>query len=144
MSRRDWRLFGRLHARLYKRLGGRFVDSVGLGRKVLLLTTTGRKSGKPRTTPLVYMPHGSDFIIYPSNGGKDSPPAWWLNLQSPPPATVQIGKPRRQIQARPATPDEHTQIWPKAESYNPHWRNYAQTVSRQIPLVLLEGHSPTP
>ena len=144
MSRRDWRLFGRLHARLYKRLGGRFVDSVGLGRKVLLLTTTGRKSGKPRTTPLVYMPHGNDFIIYPSNGGKESPPAWWLNLQTTPAATVQIGKTRHQIQARPATPDEHAQLWPKAESYNPHWRTYAQTVSRQIPLVLLEGHSPSP
>ena len=57
MNGRDWRLFGRLHTKLYKRLGGRFVDSVGLGRKVLLLTTTGRKSGKQRTTPLVYMPH---------------------------------------------------------------------------------------
>jgi hypothetical protein len=118
MSQRDWRLFGRLHTRLYKRLGGRFVDSVGLGRKVLLLTTTGRKSGKPRTTPLVYMPHGNDFIIYPSNGGKESPPAWWLNLQT--------------------TPDEHAQLWPKAESYNPHWRNYAKTITR------LEGHSPSP
>jgi deazaflavin-dependent oxidoreductase (nitroreductase family) len=144
MSQRDWRLFGRLHTRLYKRLGGRFVDSVGLGRKVLLLTTTGRKSGKPRTTPLVYMPHGNDLIIYPSNGGKESPPAWWLNLQTTPAATIQIGKTRHQIQARPATPAEHTQIWPKAESYNPHWRTYAQTVSRQIPLVILEGHSPTP
>ena len=105
MSQRDWRLFGRLHTRLYKRLGGRFVDSVGLGRKVLLLTTTGRKSGKPRTTPA---------------------------------ATVQIGKTRHQIQARPATPDEHAQLWPKAESYNPHWRNYAKTITR------LEGHSPSP
>jgi len=144
MNGRDWRLFGRLHTKLYKRLGGRFVGSVGLGRKVLLLTTTGRKSGKQRTTPLVYMPHGNDFIIYPSNGGKESPPAWWLNLQTTPAATVQIGKTRHQIQARPATPDEHAQLWPKAESYNPHWRNYAQTVSRQIPLVLLEGHSPSP
>ena len=142
MSRRDWRLFGRLHARLYKSLGGRLVGSVGLGREVLLLTTTGRKTGKQRTTPLVYMPHGNDVIIYPSNGGKESPPAWWLNLQSTPTATIQIGKTRRQIQARPATPDEHTQLWPKAESYNPHWRNYAKTITR--PLIILEGHSPSP
>ena len=75
MSGRDWRLFGRLHAQLYKRFGGRFVGSVGLGRKVLLLTTIGRKSGQPRTTPLVFMPHGDDLIVYPSNGGKESPPA---------------------------------------------------------------------
>jgi deazaflavin-dependent oxidoreductase (nitroreductase family) len=133
MNGRDWRLFGRLHTKLYKRLGGRFVGSVGLGRKVLLLTTTGRKSGKQRTTPLVYMPHGNDFIVYPSNGGKESPPAWWLNLQTTPTAT---------IQARPATEQEHAQIWPKAEAYNPHWRNYAKTITR--PLAILEGHSPSP
>jgi deazaflavin-dependent oxidoreductase (nitroreductase family) len=144
VSRRDWRFFGRLHTSLYKRLGGRLVGSVGLGRKVLLLTTTGRKSGKQRTTPLVYMPHGNEVIIYPSNGGKESQPAWWLNLQTTPTATIQIGKQTRQIQARPATPEEYTSIWPKAESYNPHWHDYAQNVSRHIPLVILEGHSPTP
>jgi deazaflavin-dependent oxidoreductase (nitroreductase family) len=137
MSRRDWRLFGRLHARLYKSLGGRLVGSVGLGREVLLLTTTGRKTGKQRTTPLVYMPHGNDVIIYPSNGGKESPPAWWLNLQTNPGATIQIGNTRRRIQARSVTREEHAQIWPKAEAYNPHWRNYAKTISR--PLVILEG-----
>ena len=138
MSQRDWRIFGRLHTRLYKHLGGRFVGSVGLGRKVLLLTTTGRKSGLQRTTPLVYMPHGKDVIIYPSNGGKESPPAWWLNLQATPVATIQIGRTSRQVQARPASPEEYAQIWPNAESYNPHWRDYAKNVSRPIPLVLLE------
>ena len=144
MSRRDWRFFGRLHTNLYKRLGGRLVGTVGLGRKVLLLTTTGRKSGKQRTTPLVYMPHGDDVIIYPSNGGKESPPAWWLNLQTTPSATIQVGKETRQIQARPATPAEYAQIWPKAESYNPHWRDYSKKVTRPLPLIILEGHSPTP
>ena len=144
MSRRDWRSFGRLHAELYKLLGGRFVGSVGLGRKVLLLTTTGRKTGKPRTTPLVYMPHGNDVIVYPSNGGKESPPAWWLNLQANPTATIQLGRATRQIQARPATDQEYTKLWPQAETYNPHWRNYAKTLTRHPPLVILEGHSPTP
>jgi deazaflavin-dependent oxidoreductase (nitroreductase family) len=144
MSARDWRSFGQLHTKLYKRLGGRFVGSVGLGRKVLLLTTTGRKSGKQRTTPLVYMPHGDEVLIYPSNGGKEAQPAWWLNLQANPAATIQLGKTIRQVQARPATPEEYAAIWPQAESYNPHWRDYAKTVTRPIPLVILEGHSPTP
>ena len=139
MSARDWRSFGHLHTKLYKRLGGRFVGSVGLGRKVLLLTTTGRKSGLQRTTPLVYMPHGDDVIVYPSNGGKQSPPAWWLNLQTNPAATIQLGKTIRQVQARPATPEEYAAIWPQAEQYNPHWRDYAKTVTRPIPLVILEG-----
>jgi deazaflavin-dependent oxidoreductase (nitroreductase family) len=140
MSARDWRSFGRLHTKLYKLLGGRFVGSVGLGRKVLLLTTTGRKSGLERTTPLVYMPHSDDVIVYPSNGGKEAEPAWWLNLQTNPTGTIQLGKTTHQVQARRATAEEYAALWPQAEQYNPHWRTYAQTVARLIPLVLLEGH----
>lgn len=138
MSGRDWRGFGRLHAKLYKLLGGRLVGSVGRGRKVLLLTTTGRKSGLERTTPLVYMPHGVDLIVYPSNGGKESPPAWWLNLQAEPEATIQIGDASSAVRARAASDSEHADIWPKAETYNSHWRDYAQRVSRRIPMVILE------
>lgn len=138
MSGRDWRLFGRIHTALYKTLGGRFVGSVGLGRKVLLLSTTGRRSGAERTTPLVYMPYGKDLIVYPSNGGKESQPAWWLNLQSDPLARVQLGKEQSQVRARQATETEYNAIWPAAEQYNPHWRDYARTVRRPIPLVILE------
>jgi deazaflavin-dependent oxidoreductase (nitroreductase family) len=139
MSGRDWRLFGRLHARLYRLLGGRFVDSVGFGRKVLLLTTTGRKSGVQRTTPLVYMPFGDGVIIYPSNGGKETPPAWWLNLQANPVATIQIRNALHEVRARAATDVEYAEAWPKAAEYNPHWRQYAESVARNIPLVILEG-----
>jgi deazaflavin-dependent oxidoreductase (nitroreductase family) len=142
MSGRDWRVFGRLHTKLYELLGGRFVGSVGLGRKVLLLTTTGRKSGLRRTTPLVYMPHGNQLIVYPSNGGKEAPPAWWLNLQANPVAAIQIGRQVRQVEARSATDAEYATVWPKASAYNPHWRQYAESVARKIPLVILEGHAP--
>ena len=138
MSGRDWRLFGRIHAKLYQRLGGRFVGTVGLGRKVLLLTTTGRKSGVERTTPLVYMPLGNRQVIYASNGGKESPPAWWLNLQADPRATIQIGRVKSEVSARAATEAEYAEIWPEAEAYNPHWRDYKTNVKRDIPLILLE------
>jgi len=138
MSGRDWRLFGRVHTALYKALGGRFVGSVGFGRKVLLLSTTGRRSGVERTTPLVYMPHGENLIVYPSNGGKEAQPAWWLNLQSNPRARVQVGQEQRRVLARQATETEYEAIWPVAERYNPHWRDYARTVQRPIPLVILE------
>ncbi len=138
MSGRDWRAFGRLHAKLYKCLGGRFVGSVALGRKVLLLTTTGRKSGKARTTPLVYMQHGDDAIVYPSNGGKETPPAWWLNLQACPDAHVQIGKAVHPVRARRASDAEYAELWPKAAAYNAHWKGYEAKVRRRIPLVLLE------
>ncbi|MFW2386839.1 MAG: nitroreductase/quinone reductase family protein [Polyangiales bacterium] len=138
MSGRDWRLFGRLHTGLYKLLGGRMVDQVGLGRKVLLLTTTGRKSGLRRTAPVVYMPHGDELIVYPSNGGKESPPAWWLNLQSEPSAAVQIGSETHPVRARQASAAEYETIWPAAARYNPHWRQYERSVQRRIPLVVLE------
>jgi deazaflavin-dependent oxidoreductase (nitroreductase family) len=138
MSGRDWRLFGRLHAKLYKALGGRFVGTVGLGRKVLLLTTTGRKSGLERTTPLVYMARGDTYVVYASNGGKETPPAWWLNLQADPICTIQIGEHTCRVRAREATEAEYREIWPEAEDYNPHWRDYKTNVARHIPLILLE------
>jgi deazaflavin-dependent oxidoreductase (nitroreductase family) len=138
MSGRDWRLFGRLHAKLYQRLGGRFVGTVGLGRKVLLLTTTGRKSGLKRTTPLVYMPLGDRRVVYASNGGKESSPAWWLNLQADPRATIQIGRSKTEVSARAASESEYAEIWPEAERYNPHWRDYEKNVKRNIPLIILE------
>lgn len=138
MSGRDWRAFGRLHAKLYRRLGGRLVGSVGMGRKVLVLTTTGRKTGAERTTALVYMQDGNDLIVYPSNGGKETPPAWWLNLQAHPAARVQIGREEREVHARAASDDEYARLWPKAASYNSHWQGYAETVARKIPLVILE------
>lgn len=138
MSGRDWRLFGRLHAKLYKALGGRFVGTVGLGRKVLLLTTTGRKSGLERTTPLVYMPRGDTYVVYASNGGKETPPAWWLNLRADPLCTIQIGKRKSGVRARQASEAEYAEIWPEAEAYNPHWRDYRKSVARHIPLIILE------
>ena len=138
MSGRDWRLFGRMHAKLYRALGGRFVGNLGLGRTVLLLTTTGRKSGLSRTTPLIYMPAGSDLVIYASNGGKETPPAWWLNLQANPDAAIQIGRRTERVQARRASEAEYAQLWPKAAEYNPHWRDYERNTKRPIPLVILE------
>lgn len=138
MSGRDWRAFGRLHTKLYRRLGGRLVGTVSRGRKVLLLTTTGRKSGQPRTTPLVYMELGDDALVYPSNGGKETSPAWWLNLQANPAAEVQIGKAVHAVRARAATEAEYEELWPKAAAYNSHWRGYEANVKRKIPLVVLE------
>lgn len=138
MSGRDWRTFGRIHTKLYKALGGRFVSNLGLGRQVLLLTTTGRKSGLERTTPLVYMAVGDAQVIYASNGGKETPPAWWFNLQADPRASIQIGRKTTPVKAREVTDEEYARIWPDAETYNPHWRDYRKTVKRHIPLVILE------
>lgn len=138
MSSKDWRSFGRLHTKLYQRLGGRFVGSVGGGRKILVLTSIGRKSDLERTSPLVYMPHENGPIVYASNGGKESPPAWWLNLQANSEAKVQIGRDIHKVRARALTPSEHAEIWPEAQAYNSHWRTYQKNVTRHIPLIILE------
>jgi deazaflavin-dependent oxidoreductase (nitroreductase family) len=84
------------------------------------------------------MPEGNDLVVYPSNGGKETPPAWWLNLQAEPEARIQIGNASTAVRARAADESEYAEIWPKAEAYNPHWRDYARSVSRRIPLVILE------
>ena len=105
------------------------------------MTTTGRKTGAKRTTPLVYMPYGNAFVVYPSNGGRETPPAWWLNLQANPEATIQIRRQTQPVRARQATEHEYAALWPQAAAYNPHWRDYARTVTRPIPLILLEGQA---
>lgn len=138
MSGRDWRTFGRIHAKLYKALDGRFVGNLGLGRTVLLLTTTGRKSGVERTAPLIYLPVDDAYVIYASNGGKETPPAWWFNLQADPQAKIQIGRQTFDVRARDVTEEEYARIWPDAAAYNPDWRRYEKNTKRHIPLVLLE------
>src|SRR5262245_33138739 len=95
----NFRRFGRFHTWLYRVSGGRLLGSVGLGRQILLLTTTGRRSGVPRTTPLVYMPDGERYVVYGSNGGLETPPAWLLNLETRPDAEVEIGKRRIPVRA---------------------------------------------
>jgi deazaflavin-dependent oxidoreductase (nitroreductase family) len=114
------------------RIGGRFgkVD-------ILLLTTTGRKSGRPRTVPLQYFRDGEDLAVVGSNAGDDRHPAWWLNLQAHPEAKVQIGAGNRPVQARLATPEEKARIWPEVTAVYPGYDEYQTRTSREIPLVLL-------
>jgi deazaflavin-dependent oxidoreductase (nitroreductase family) len=136
----NYKRFGKLHTWLYRLSGGRVLGSVGLGRKVLLLSTRGRRSGNLRTTPLVYMPQGEHFVIYASNGGLEALPAWFLNLQAEPQATVEVGRRRVSVTMHIASDAELEQLLPVAHDYNPHWKGYAANTRRQIPLVVL---SPT-
>ena len=86
-----WKPIGRLHAWLYRTTGGRIGHRAGHITH-LLLTTTGRKSGEPRTVTLTYMAEGDNYILVASNGGADRHPVWWLNLKKNPRAQVQVGK----------------------------------------------------
>jgi deazaflavin-dependent oxidoreductase (nitroreductase family) len=132
-----WRVLGRLHTALYRATGGRIGHSAG-GISNLLLTTTGRKSGEPRTVPLAYVQDGERFIVVASNGGADRAPAWWGNLRRDPTGTVQIGPRTVAVRAREATPEEHAVLWPRLKAGNPFFAQYEQITARRIPVVVLE------
>lgn len=105
---------------------------------MLLLTTTGRRSGKSRTTPLLYLRDGDALAVVASNGGRDWPPAWWLNLQREPRAAVELGRERRAVTARKAAPEEHARLWAEFTRRYGGYETYAQRTTREIPVVVLE------
>ena len=138
---RMWPVLGRLmrgHAAVYRATGGRLGARVPGLPSILLLDHVGARSGKGRTTPLVYMPDGDDLLVVASKGGHPQDPAWMHNLRAHPDTEVQVGGKRLKVHAREATPDERRRLWPKAAAYNPHWVRYRKRTSREIPLVLLE------
>jgi deazaflavin-dependent oxidoreductase (nitroreductase family) len=125
-----------LHRALYRLTGGRLVGRVW-NLSILLLTTTGRKSGAARTTPLCYFPDGDDLVVVASNGGMDWYPDWWLNLMNDPHATVEIGRTRRRVMARAASPEERARLWAALTAVAPGYLEYERRTSRVIPLGLL-------
>ena len=136
-----WPLLSRLmrgHARVYRATGGRIGGNVPGMPSLLLLDHVGAKTGKRRTTPLVYMPRGDDFVVVASKGGYPKDPGWMHNLRAHPDTQVQIGRKRFDVRAHEATPDERRELWPKAADYNPVWDQYRKRTSREIPLVILE------
>jgi deazaflavin-dependent oxidoreductase (nitroreductase family) len=126
------------HAALYRATGGRIGGRLPGLPSLLLLDHVGAKSGKRRTTPLVYMPEGERFLVVASKGGHPRHPAWFHNLRAHPDTEVQIGTRRIQVHAREADEQERDLLWPKAADYNPHWGRYRKRAPREIPLVLLE------
>jgi deazaflavin-dependent oxidoreductase (nitroreductase family) len=125
------------HTALYRASGGR-IASAFQGMPVLLLTTTGRRSGKSRTTPLLYVRDGDAFAVVASNGGSDYTPAWWLNLRRDPHAEVEIGRARARVTARKASPEEHARLWAEFTSAFSGYAKYATKTAREIPVVMLE------
>lgn len=130
-------LITRVHRALYRATGGR-VGAKLLGIRVLLLTTIGRRSGKERVTPLLYVPDEKGFVVIASNAGDERDPAWWLNLRARPDATVQAGRERCAVRAREALPDEDALLWPKLVSAYRFYPRYRARAKRRIPIVILE------
>jgi F420H(2)-dependent quinone reductase len=133
---RTIRLIGRLHAYFWRLTRGRFVDGIG-GAPFILLTTKGRKTGRLRTTPVLYLQDGSDLIVVASFGGNDMHPAWYLNLKQSPEAEIVIRGERRRVTSREITREEKKLIWPQLVKLYPQFDVYQQRTSREIPLLRL-------
>ena len=133
-----WKPTGRLHAWLYRSTRGRIGHRTGHITN-LLLTTTGRKSSKPRTVTLTYMADGESYVLVASNGGSDRHPVWWLNLQKNPHAQVQVGSKTFRVVASEADAPERARLWPKLKAYNPFYAQYEQITERCIPVVVLRA-----
>jgi deazaflavin-dependent oxidoreductase (nitroreductase family) len=131
-------LFGQEHVDRYRATDGEEGHEWLEGSKTLLLTTTGRKSGEPRTNPLIYAPHGDDYMIVASKGGTDAPPAWYLNLSENPEVEVQVKGDRFKARARIASAEEKPEMWQTMVAEWPHYDAYQQNTSREIPVVVLE------
>jgi deazaflavin-dependent oxidoreductase (nitroreductase family) len=133
----------RAHRTLYRASGGRILGTL-VGMPVLLLTTTGRRTGKQRTTALTFLRDGSDLVLIASNGGADRPPDWWLNLLRNTRAVVQIGRSRSIVTARMASAEERERLWPVITAAYAGYATYQQKTARQIPVVLLTADSLQP
>jgi deazaflavin-dependent oxidoreductase (nitroreductase family) len=126
----------------YRLSNGRVAAHVPGGAPICLLTTTGRRSGRPRTVPLLYIPHDDDqIVVVASHGGMSRHPAWYLNLLADPEVTVDVGSRRRPMTARPATDVERAELWPALTAVYPHFDAYQRRTDRIIPVLILV---PTP
>jgi deazaflavin-dependent oxidoreductase (nitroreductase family) len=122
---------------MYRLSSGRVAGHSPTGAPICLLTTTGRKTGRPRTVPLLYMPDGDDLYVVASKGGMSTHPAWYLNLLADPHVTVEAHGRTFPAVARLAADEERERMWPTLVSVYEHFDSYRVRTSRFIPLVVL-------
>ena len=121
---------------LYTSTGGRIGGTMN-GGDVLLLTTTGRKSGKQRTVPLLYIRDGSAYVITASAGGADRHPGWFFNVRSNPQATIQVKDKQMRVVSEVAGPEKKRELWARLLEVAPFFARYQQRTQREIPMVSL-------
>ena len=121
---------------LYRLTGGAIGGQIQ-GLPVLLLTTIGRKSGQPRTVPLGFLRDGSTYVIIASYAGLPRHPAWFLNLESHPEATIQLKKRQMQVKAETANQEKKRELWARLMEVAPGYADYQKRTSRDIPMVIL-------
>jgi F420H(2)-dependent quinone reductase len=122
---------------LYNVSGGRIGGKMGKV-PVLLLTTTGRKTGKQRTLPLVFIMDGPAYVITASAGGADKNPGWFINIRSNPRATIQVKDKHIKVTAEIAGPEKKSELWARLVDVAPNFAGYQKRTSREIPMVILQ------
>lgn len=132
-----FRMLGAVHRRAYRLTGGKVGGRI-VGTPVLLLTTTGRKSGRPRTQPLLYTRAGEGYAVIASKGGAPRHPLWYLNLRAHPLAEITVGRETRTVRARDAEEGERERLWRQLADRYSGYDRYAEKTSRRIPVVVLE------
>jgi deazaflavin-dependent oxidoreductase (nitroreductase family) len=133
-------LFGQEHVERYRATDGA-EGHEWQGTQTLLLTTTGRKSGEPRTTPLIYAEDGDRYVIVASKGGAPDDPGWYQNLSQDPDVELQVLDEVFPARARTAEGEERDRLWAKMNEVWPHYAEYAEKTDRTIPVVVLERAS---
>jgi deazaflavin-dependent oxidoreductase (nitroreductase family) len=131
-------LFGAEHVRRYRETDGDVGHNWRRGSKTLLLTTNGRQTGKPTTTPLIYERVGDDYVIVASKGGAPKHPGWYRNLSKDPAVRVQVKGDVFDARARTASGEERERLWKAAAQQWPDYDAYQTRTEREIPVVVLE------
>ena len=132
----DYSLLGEEHVRVYRETDGE-QGYLWNGATILLLTTTGRKTGQPRTQPLIYATDGEDYLVVASMGGAPVHPKWYLNLDAHPECEVQVKADVIPVTARTATADEKPRLWDIVREQWPNYDVYQSRTERDIPVVVL-------
>lgn len=132
-----FRLMNRVHPWLYRRAGGKGFVARVQGMPVLLLTTTGRRSGRRRTNAVGYVPDGEDLLVVGSAGGEPRHPAWAVNLRANPEAEVQVGTDRFRVRGEWTGPEERERLWREITTRYPFFAPYEAKAGRTIPVIRL-------
>ncbi len=131
------RISGKLNVPLYRLSGGRLGGKVGRA-PVLLLTSTGRRSGQQRTAPVLYLKDGERLVVIGSNAGNRKAPAWSLNLKANPDAEVEVGREHSLVRARVTDGEERAELWRKMNEQYAGFDAYDANTSRDIAVFVLE------
>ncbi|MFI5028957.1 MAG: nitroreductase family deazaflavin-dependent oxidoreductase [Solirubrobacterales bacterium] len=140
LGARGLRWAGKLNTPLYRVSGGRIGGRVNQA-PVLLLTTTGRKSGEKRTAPVVYLEDGERLVVINTNAGNERVPAWSLNLKADPAAEVEVGRKKRAVSARVAEGEERADLWRRHNEQFGGFNVYEKKLDRRPEVIVLEPRS---